>query len=312
MPREHDPNLLVGYDTSDDACAYKISEDMVLIQTVDFFPPIVDDPYLFGQIAASNSLSDIYAMGGNPVIALNILGLPSCLPKETAAEILAGGASKVKEAGAIIAGGHTIEDAEPKYGMCVTGFVHPSKIWSNSGAKPGDVLILTKPLGNGILATAAKQDIISQDEFFEAAASMANLNKNARDAAIDILVNACTDITGFGLVGHAYEIASASSVTLNFEANKLPVFDGVTDLVKKGIMPGGAKRNEEYLVKKTYISENVPPILKPVLFDPQTSGGLLFSVPESDKLIANLMRAGVLAAVVGYVSKKGDYFVVVT
>ena len=312
MPSNCDPNLLVGFDKNDDACAYKISEDLVLIQTVDFFPPIVDDPYLFGQIAASNSLSDVYAMGGSPSIALNILGLPSCLPPDTAALILAGGASKVKEAGAIIAGGHTIEDAEPKYGMCVTGFVHPSKIWSNSGAKPGDVLVLTKPLGNGILATAAKQDKITPGEFMEATKSMATLNKYARDAAQSIQINACTDITGFGLFGHAHEMSYASGVTLNFESEKLPVFDGVTALAAKGVIPGGAKRNEKYLEGKTYVDKNVSRSLKHVLFDPQTSGGLLFSVPKRSlqQLLENLKGAEVPAVVVGYVSEKGDYFVV--
>ena len=313
MPLGHDPNLLVGFDTSDDACAYKLSEDTVLIQTVDFFPPIVDDPYLFGQIAASNSLSDVYAMGGYPVIVLNILGLPNNLPQDTAAKILAGGANKVEEAGAVIAGGHTIEDTEPKYGMCVTGFVHPSKIWSNKGAKPGDTLVLTKPLGTGILATAAKQDKISQNEFMEAAASMAKLNKYARNAAENLQINACTDITGFGLFGHAYEIASASGVTISFETEKLPVFDKVTHLAAMGVVPGGAKRNEEYLADKTFVSEKVPDGFKPVLFDPQTSGGLLFSVPKSDlsRLIEKLKNADVLAAVIGYVSQKEEFYVVV-
>ena len=313
LPSNHDPNLLVGFDTSDDACAYKISEDLVLIQTVDFFPPIVDDPFLFGQIAASNALSDVYAMGGSPAIALNILGLPSCLPKEYAAKILAGGASKVKEAGAIIAGGHTIEDSEPKYGMCVTGFVHPSKIWSNGGAKPGDALVLTKPLGSGILSTAAKQDKITLDELKEAALSMSTLNKYARDAAESVQINACTDITGFGLFGHAYEMAFASGVTISFEADKLPVFDGVTKLAAKGTVPGGAKRNEEYLEEKTYVSKSVCESIKSILFDPQTSGGLLFSVPKSSlgQLLENLKKSDVLGAVVGTVSEKSEFFVVV-
>ena len=312
MPQELDPNLLVGFETSDDACAYKISEDTVLIQTVDFFPPIVDDPFLFGQIAASNSLSDVYAMGGNPAIVLNILGLPSCLPPHVAAEILAGGASKAKEAGAVIGGGHTIEDAEPKYGMCVTGFVHPSRIWSNNKSKPGDTLVLTKPLGSGILATAAKQDKITPDEFVEAAQSMAGLNKYARDAAEGVHINACTDITGFGLFGHAYEMASASGVTLHFVADELPVFCGVARLAAEGVVPGGAKRNEEYLASKTYVCENVCGNIKNVLFDPQTSGGLLFSVPKSglEQLISNLRDAGVLAAVVGSVSEQRGFFVV--
>ena len=278
---------------------------------MDFFPPIVDDPYLFGQIAACNSLSDIYAMGGNPAFALNILGLPSCLPKDTAEKILAGGANKVMEAGAVIAGGHTIEDAEPKYGMCVTGFVHPSKLWTNSGSKPGDVLILTKPLGNGILATAAKQDKISAGEFDEATFSMATLNKYARDATKDITISACTDITGFGLFGHGYEMACASGVTLCFNADKLPIFKGVLELAAKGTIPGGASRNEEYLTDKTSVAGYIDSSLRAVLFDPQTSGGLLFSVPEkdSDSLMENLIEADVPAVIVGYVTVFGDYFV---
>ena len=278
---------------------------------MDFFPPIVDDPYLFGQIAASNSLSDVYAMGGSPIIALNILGLPNCVPPEAAAKILEGGASKVKEAGAVIAGGHTIEDSEPKYGMCVTGFVHPSKIWSNKGAKIGDMLVLTKPLGSGILATAAKQDKITQSEYMEAIHSMAALNKYARDAAGNSKINACTDITGFGLFGHAYEVASASGVTFNIEINKLPIFDNVVNLASNGIVPGGAKRNEDYLAGKTYVSKNTSEGLKYVLFDPQTSGGLLFSVPESElkQLLKNLKNADVLAAVIGNVTKKSEIFV---
>ena len=278
---------------------------------MDFFPPIVDDPFLFGQIAACNSLSDVYAMGGNPVIALNILGLPSCLPPEVAGQILAGGADKLSEAGAVLAGGHTIEDVEPKYGMCVTGFVHPDRLWTNSGAKPGDLLVLTKPIGNGILATAAKQDRIKPVDFCEATASMATLNKYARDAAESTGINACTDITGFGLFGHAYEMALASGMTLSFHAKNLPIFDGVLELAEKGIIPGGASRNEEYLAKKTSVSANIDPKLKVVLFDPQTSGGLLFSVPEPESglLLDRLGRAKVPAFVVGSVSAFSDFFV---
>ena len=311
MPQNKNPKLLIGFDTGDDACAYQLDENTVLIQTVDFFPPIVDDPYIFGQIAACNSLSDVYAMGGSPVIALNILGLPNCLPQDTAGKILAGGADKVTEAGAMVAGGHTIEDPEPKYGMCVTGFVHPSMLWTNAGAKPGDVLILTKPLGNGILATAAKQDKISENDFAEAIKSMATLNKYARDSAVGVQINACTDITGFGLFGHGYEMAYASGVTLDFHADSLPIFDGVLELASKGIVPGGAGRNEDYLADKITLAKNIGASLKSVLFDPQTSGGLLFSVPVTDskKLVENLKKAGVPAFIVGNVEVFGGHYV---
>jgi len=301
----------VGFDTRDDACVYKLTEDLVLIQTVDFFPPIVDNPFEYGQIAAANSLSDIYAMGASPNIALNILCVPSCLPHEDVAAILAGGALKVKEAGAVIAGGHSVEDNEPKYGMCVSACINPANIWSNAGAKPGDVLILTKPLGNGILATAAKKDLITQSEFQTAIDSMTTLNKYARDAAAKTKVNACTDITGFGFLGHSSELAEASGVTLFISAEKIPVFDGAVKLAEQGIIPGGAGRNEEYLSGKINFAEGVSKELRAILFDPQTSGGLLFSVPKEDKdeLLKNLNEAKVNASVIGNVYPKGQYLI---
>ena len=219
---------------------------MVVIQTVDFFPPVVDDPYLFGQIAAANALSDIYAMGANPSIALNILCFPNCLPVSVLQSIMAGGYDKVHEAGAVIAGGHSVEDDEPKYGMCVSAFIHPDEIWSNATAKPGDFLVLTKPLGSGILATAAKSDVITQDEFRPALTGMATLNKYARDAAAKTGVNACTDITGFGFIGHACEMADASGCSFEIIANDVPVYEGTKSLAEDGIIPVGAYRNREY------------------------------------------------------------------
>jgi len=311
LPKNINPSLLVGYDTSDDACVYKLRDDLVLIQTVDFFPPIVDDPFEYGQIAAANSLSDIYAMGASPNIALNIFCVPSCLPPGDVAAILAGGAEKVCEAGAIIAGGHSVEDNEPKYGLCVSAAVDPKNIWSNASAKEGDVLILTKPLGNGILATAAKRDLISYDEFREAVKSMATLNKYARDAALDVRVNACTDITGFGFLGHAGEMAVASECSFIIEGKEIPVFEGALKLAEEGIIPGGALRNEEYLKEKVFLGENISSPLKAVLFDPQTSGGLLFSVPaeDGDKLMQSLKTAGVCAHLIGKVSKRDKFFI---
>jgi len=309
LPKNHDPSLMVGFDTSDDACVYKLRDDLVLIQTVDFFTPIVDDPYHFGQIAAANALSDIYAMGANPLVALNILCVPSCMAKEDVAAILAGGADKVREAGAVIAGGHSVIDPEPKYGLSVSACVDPEHIWSNAGAKPGDVLVLTKPLGNGILATAAKQDVITQREFMEAVVSMATLNMYAQRGAAKTRVHACTDITGFGFLGHSYEMAEASNCTLVFTAKDIPLFENVYQLSEKGIIPGGAGRNMEYLASNVRIGTNVPEPLAPILYDPQTSGGLLLSVPYEcvDKLLVNLGEEGASGVIVGEVRKKGEF-----
>lgn len=330
---QKDPRLLVGFDTSDDACVYEVQNDLVVIQTVDFFPPIVDDPYQYGQIAAANALSDIYAMGAKPSIALNILCVPSCLKPADVASIIAGGANKVHEAGAVIAGGHSVEDAEPKYGLCVSAFSHPDHIWSNANAKPGDVLILTKPLGNGILATAAKRDIITQAAFVPAIESMATLNKYARDAADGVCVNACTDITGFGFLGHASEMADASGCSFEIDAKSIPLFEDAYNLAEQKIITGGGSRNEEYLQGKICFAGNetgveaggetgseqgseqgsktggVPAPLRAILYDPQTSGGLLFSVPakDADTLLANLKSAKVTAAMVGRVNIRGDY-----
>ena len=213
LPKFHDDNLLVGIETSDDAAIYKVTDDIALIQTVDFFTPIVDDPYMFGQIAAANSLSDVYAMGGEPKIALNIVGFPNCLDPAVLGEILAGGAAKVKEAGAVLVGGHSVQDDEPKYGLCVSGFVHPDKIFKNYGCKPGDVLILTKQIGNGIVNTAIKAEMASEEAIKEVTISMASLNKKAKEVVENHHVTACTDITGFGLLGHCVEMAVASDVT---------------------------------------------------------------------------------------------------
>jgi len=287
---------------------------MVLIQTVDFFTPIVDDHYQFGQIAAANALSDVYAMGASPLVALNILCVPSCMAQEDVAAILAGGADKVREAGAIIAGGHSIIDPEPKYGLCVSACINPTELWSNAGARPGDVLVLTKPLGNGILATAAKKDIITQTEFASAIKSMATLNMYAKEAAIKTRVNGCTDITGFGFIGHASEMAQASGCTLVFNAKDIPLLDGAYELSEKGVIPGGTGRNKEYLASKVSFAKDIPLPLEAVLYDPQTSGGLLLSVPEADAstLICNLSGAGVEAAVVGYVRPMGQFLIDIT
>jgi len=309
LPTNHDPRLLVGFDTSDDACVYQVRDDLVLIQTVDFFTPIVDDPYQFGQIAAANALSDVYAMGASPTVALNILCIPSCMPAGDVAAILSGGADKVREAGAVIAGGHSIIDPEPKYGLCVSACVDPAQLWSNAGAQPGDVLVLTKPLGSGILATAAKKDIITQAQFQPAIDSMAKLNKYARDAAVKTRVHGCTDITGFGFIGHASEMAQASGCTLAFAAKDIPLLEGVYRLAEEGVIPGGTGRNMEYLSPKVNVTADVPKPLLPILYDPQTSGGLLLSVPREDvsQLLANMIAAGVDAFVVGDVRPASEF-----
>lgn len=279
-----DPNLIVGFDKSDDAGVYKISDELALVQTVDFFTPVVDDPYLFGQIAATNSLSDVYAMGGKPLTAMNIACFSCSLDPGILAEILKGGADKIKEAGATLVGGHTVTDNEVKYGLSVTGTINPSKVLTNSGAKPGDVLILTKPIGTGILTTAFKFDAITEDELKDAASIMSTLNKDACEAMIKIGVNACTDITGFGLLGHGYEMAKGSEVRLKIYSSKVPFMNNVIKLIEMNIAPEGAYSNMQFVEKWIQFDMNVTKATKIALFDPQTSGGLLISVPKEKAL----------------------------
>ena len=282
--KKRDPNLIVGFDKSDDAGVYKISEDMALVQTVDFFTPVVDDPYLYGQIAAANSLSDVYAMGGKPLTAMNIACFSCSLEPAILAEILNGGASKIREAGVTLVGGHTVTDKEIKYGLSVTGTVNPSKVLTNSGAKPGDILILTKPIGTGILTTAFKFDLITEEELSEAAISMSTLNKAAAEAMLKFHVNSCTDVTGFGLLGHGYEMAAGSGVQIKFYSNKVPIMDKVIELIEQDVAPGGAHSNMHYFEKWVAFDETVSKANRLALFDPQTSGGLLISVPIEQSL----------------------------
>ena len=268
---------MVGIETSDDAAIYKVTDDIALIQTVDFFTPIVDDPYMFGQIAAANSLSDVYAMGGEPKIALNIVGFPNCLDPSILGDILAGGADKVKEAGAVLVGGHSVQDDEPKYGLCVSGFVHPNKIYKNYGCKPGDVLILTKQVGSGIINTAIKADMASAKAIKEVETAMASLNKKAKEVVDDYPVNACTDITGFGLLGHCVEMAEASEVTFELNVHDIAYFDEAEAYAKMGLVPAGAYKNRGYSEMKVEMSRIEEHFID-LLYDPQTSGGLLLSV----------------------------------
>ncbi len=276
-----DENLLVGYDKSDDASVYKISDELVLVQTVDFFPPIADDPYTFGAIAATNALSDVYAMGGEPKLALNIMAVPEKMPKEAVHELLRGGYDKVYEAGTIITGGHSILDDEPKYGLAVTGFVHPDRLLKNCGAEPGDVLFLTKPLGIGIITTAAKVDMVSKETYQRAVELMTTLNKSARDVIVKYRVHACTDVTGFGLMGHCCEMAQGSKAELHIDVDKIDLIPEALQLATIGIIPEGAYRN------RTFAEEHVDDggvllAKQDMLYDPQTSGGLLAAVHPDD------------------------------
>lgn len=280
LPKFYDENLLVGIETSDDAAVYKITDEIAMIQTVDFFTPIVDDPYMFGQIAAANSLSDVYAMGGEPKIALNIVGFPNCLDPAILGDILAGGADKVKEAGAILVGGHSVQDDEPKYGLCVSGFVHPDKIFKNYGCRPGDVLILTKQIGNGVINTAIKADMASEAAIKEAETAMASLNKKAKEVVEKYEISACTDITGFGLLGHCAEMAGASEVTFELKAQDVAYFGEAVSYAKMGLVPAGTYKNKGYFAQQVD-SGSVEEHFLDLLYDPQTSGGLLVSVaPE--------------------------------
>lgn len=291
-----DPNLLVGFDRSDDASVYKLSEELALVQTVDFFPPIADDPYTFGAIAAANALSDVYAMGGEPKLALNIMAIPKKMPKEAVHELLRGGYEKVYEAGALITGGHSILDEEPKYGLAVTGFVHPEKLLSNSGAQPGDVLFLTKPIGIGILTTAAKVDMVSEETYAKALQQMMTLNKSARDVIVKYRVHACTDVTGFGLLGHACEMAQGSDVELQLRVDQIDLIPEALELATIGILPEGMYRNREFAEK--YVDSGVVSLAKQdMLYDPQTSGGLLIAVhPEDADSLYEELQTAVLSA----------------
>lgn len=285
------PNLLIGLNVSDDAAVYRLDEETALVQTVDFFPPIVDDAYTYGAIAAANALSDVYAMGGRPILALAIAAFPGNLPGHIIQAILQGGADKAAEAGAVVAGGHTVVDKEPKYGMCVTGVVAPHKVTPKANAQPGDVLLLTKPLGTGIITTAIKRNVGLPQHLDAAVASMLQLNKTAAELAQAVEVHSATDITGFGLLGHAAEIARNSGVGLRIDAAALPLLPGALDYANDGIWPGGLYNNQEYLEQDGYVRYTgaIEDGRKLLLFDPQTSGGLLLVLPPT--AAADLERA---------------------
>jgi len=338
LPRQHDPNVLVGFDHADDAGVYKIDPGTALVQTVDFFTPIVDDPYTFGQIAATNSLSDVYAMGGRPITALALVCFPANGELEILEQILAGGLSKMMEASCTVVGGHSIRDEETKFGYSVTGLIHPSRIFTNGGAQPGDRLLFTKSLGTGVISTAIKNGTAKQSWIDAAVRSMTTLNKTAAEvitvfcatatdhvaagsepalspakgpaqtehssAALDLPIHSLTDVTGFGLIGHAREMALASKVSLRFRINQIPLLEGALDCVRAGNLPGGLKNNRDFAECVVGYEEGIPEEFRTILFDPQTAGGLLIAVaPESLlHLIRALNVAGVPAVEIGEVT----------
>ncbi|MDD3685182.1 MAG: selenide, water dikinase SelD, partial [Bacteroidales bacterium] len=310
LPVTHDPNALIDTQNSDDAAVYRINDTTALVQTVDFFTPIVDEPYHFGAIAAANSLSDIYAMGAKPLFALNIVGFPSNrLPMEVLRDILKGAADKAAEAGISILGGHTIDDPEPKYGMVVSGICSPDKIWANSGAKPGDALILTKPLGTGILTTALKRGLLPDDIKDQVIKSMSELNKKAAETISAFSVHACTDITGFGFIGHLSEVTTASGVDVEVFADEIPYFEKTAELAAAGVVPGGSANNLVHFAKHVIWEKPISETSKLMLCDAQTSGGLLLSVAQSekDKVLEDLHNAGIIAAKhIGNCIEKGE------
>ena len=298
--------MLVGISTGDDAGVYLVRDDLAIVSTVDFFTPVVDDPFTYGQIAAANALSDVYAMGGRPITALNLVCWPQTgLPREMLGEILRGGTEKAKEGGVLIVGGHSVADEEVKFGMAVTGLIDPKRVIRNVGAKVGDALILSKALGTGVLMTAFKRDRLAAEYYDSAVASMLQLNARAAEVMLKFEVHAATDVTGFGLVGHASKMAEGSGVTIIFEESDLPLLPGALESIREGMIPGGGTRNREYYAARTKISAEVADEMIAMAFDPQTSGGLLIAVPDADaiRLVAELHRAGVSeACIIGRVA----------
>lgn len=307
MPKNIDPNVLVGFDTSDDAGVYLLNEDQAIVFTADFITPPVDDPYLFGQIAAANSLSDIYAMGGKPFSCLNILGFPSeILDNEILEEILAGALEKITESGAVLIGGHTTNDEEPKFGLAVTGFIKPNKIWRNVGAQPGDQLILTKAIGSGVILNANKKKLVSEKAIKECLNSLLELNKTAAEIFSNFDLHAATDVTGFGLAGHGIEMISDSNLSFNFNFDEIPILSEAKQMYEQGITTSVNKNNLDRVENNWSFGKEIAAIEKELLLDPQTNGGLLVAVPKSEtKFILNALHdAGLTAsAIVGQVSK---------
>ena len=309
LPLMSSDKLVVGFEGSEDALVYKVTDDIVAVETVDFFPPMVDDPFVFGQIAAANALSDIYAMGGEPRLALNILCVADAMDDKSVREILRGGYDSAREAGVIISGGHTIKGAEPIYGLSVSGFAHPDRILKNCGTKPGDILILTKPLGAGIITTAAKADLADKNTLEKVYEKMAALNRKARDIMVKYPVSACTDVTGFGLMGHCFEMAQGSGCSIHILSRKVPHYSDAAELAAMGIVPEGAYRNRNYAERGVCVTGDVSLAIQDVFYDPQTSGGLLIAVPPecSDAFISEMKADVPEAEVIGYVSAEKEY-----
>jgi selenide,water dikinase len=305
LPTFEDENLLSAAIPFADAGVYRLDSERALVQSVDFFTPVVDDPRSYGRIAAANALSDIYAMGGSPLTALSLVGFPACLDRSILVEILRGGVEKVKEAGAVIVGGHTIDDEEPKVGLAVTGLVDPAKMVSTVGARPGDALVLTKPLGTGILATALKGEVLTEADMREAIVGMETLNRAACEAMLAVGVHACTDITGFSLMGHALELAEASGVLVELEAAALPVYPQAREMAAMGLIPAGSYSNRDYYLPRVLEGQNLAPDVLDILADPQTSGGLLMAVAAErlDALLAALRQGGANGWVIGRVGE---------
>lgn len=301
FPKNHDANLLVGFETSDDSGVYRINDEIALVMTADFITPPLDDPYLFGQIAATNALSDIYAMGGKPVTCLNLACFPSKkLGLEVLHGVVSGALSKITESGAVLAGGHTVEDEEPKFGLSVNGFVHPEKIWKNVGAKPDDLLILTKPIGSGVIFNANLKQLVSKQALDECVGFITTLNNTAVDIMRDFQINAATDITGFGFAGHCFEMSKGSEVTFEINTDDIPVMKEALEMYKKGVRTGVNLFNRQLVENHVNIVKQLPTWHEEILFDPQTSGGLLVSVPEdqSKELLSRLHNAGIKESVI--------------
>jgi selenide, water dikinase len=314
LPRQIDPNVLVGFDTNDDAGVYRLSDDLALVQTVDFFTPIVDDPYLYGQIAAANSLSDVYAMGGRPLCALSIVGFPEKGDPDLMEQVLRGGLSKMQEAHCSVVGGHSIRDDDLKFGYAVTGVINPERVWRNVGAQPADTLLLTKPVGTGVISTALKKNRAAAESLAASVASMTRLNLDAAEAFREAdgsvefrgTIHAVTDITGFGLLGHAQEMAAGSNVSFEIDHTRVEYLPGAVEAARQGHLAGGLKNNREFVGHCTTFAETVPEEFRSLLYDPQTSGGLLVAIPARavDGVLAALGRHGVAARAIGRVIPK--------